>query len=560
MSRKKIYISYSWEEKEIKQRITHIKNDLSDENLEIIFDQDELEKGTVNIDRFISDNMTDADFIVIVITPSYINKSNIKYDGNGNKTRSWVEVENDYIIKRIHNNSKSLIPIILEKDKSRTLPDNIGGLTYYDMSSEELYKNELEKIRNIILSEEVKYNTSTISLDYPISNLINLEVDITLDFKDNPPQVSAVFQYGEACLYLEHIQVMSLFLMILKNKTYISEETSNHKALRTEYFNLPLNQSQHTQIINKIEKGIKEYLKRIINYEALFEVDKFEVIDSSYSYKLLSIERKYWDLLISSANELDWDNGKTNWNIFQRNDYYIHVFSPIVSYNKKYDSGEHAIYRAMKNENIKNDIVDIFVSIRDIAGGSKIEISERKSWGIRKAYKWLKEEFIPLVCTKHNLSVSDFIYSDVSKSEEDVFSQMQYFYMCSKAYVNYDEIIVLREILRFCLRKKWPKEDFDYINSKLGIGNIDLKKEPFEISELIIEYLDSDKFVSKINKMGSNCSLADDILRCIKVFTDDFSRYKLDNFDLNYIMEISNDQIKKMQNIVTIEKYRDKIF
>lgn len=559
MSKKKIYISYSWEEKENKRWIIRLKNDLRDENLEIIFDQDELDKGTVNIDRFISDNMSDADFIVIVITPSYINKSNMKNDGNGNRERSWVEVENDYIIKRKHNNSKSLIPIIMEKKKGNVLPDNIVGLTYYDMSDEDLYKKELHRIRNIIHSEKVKLNIPLITREYQISDLINLDIDIIFNFKDNPPQVSAVVQYGKASLYLEQNQVLSLFLIVSKNNTCINEETSNTKVLRTEYFSLPIRQSQHTQAINKIEQGVNEYLKRVINYEALFEVDKFELIDASYSYKLLSIERKFWNLLISVANEFDWDNGETDWNIFQRNDYYIHVFSPIISHNKKYNSGEHAIYRAKKNENVNNDIVDIYVSVRDIVGASKIEISERKSWGIRKAYNWLKEEFIPFVCLKKNLKVNDFIYSGFSKREEDVFSQMQYFYMSSKAYVNYDEIITLRNVLCFCLRKKYPKEDFNYIISKLGLNGIDLQKEPFEISELIIENLHNDKFVSKIEKMYNNCSLADDILRCIKVFTDDISRYKLDDFDMSYIIKISNDLIKKMQDVELIEKYKDQI-
>lgn len=557
MQKKKIYFSYSWEEKENKKWIIRLKNDLSNEGLEIIFDQDELDKGTVNIDRFISDNMNDADFIVIVITPSYINKSNIKNDGNGNRKRSWVEIENDYIIKRKHNNSKSLIPIIMKK-KDNILPDNIVGLTYYDMSNENLYKKELQRIRNIIHSEKVKTNIPLITREHQISNVIE-DIDILFSYKDNPPQVSAVVQYGEASLYLEQNQVLSLFLMVSKKNTCKTEDTLDTKVLSTEYFDLPIRQSQYTEVFIKIEQGINEYLKRVINYEALFEVDKFELLDESYSYKLLSVQRSYWNMLISVANEFDWDNGKTDWNIFQRNDYYIHVFSPIISYNKKYNSGEHAIYRVKKNEDINNDIVDIYVSIRDIVGVSQIEISERKSWGIRKAYNWLKEEFIPFVCLKKNLIVDDVIYRDFCKNEEDVFSQMQYFYMSSKAYVNYDEIIILRNALCFCLRKQYPKEDFNYIISKLGLSGINLQREPFEISESIIENLYNDKFVSKIKKNHNNCSLADDILRCIKVFTDDVSRYKLNDFEMSYIIKISDSLIEKMHKVEMLEKYKDQL-
>ncbi|AFL99812.1 SEFIR domain-containing protein [Desulfitobacterium dehalogenans ATCC 51507] len=556
MPKKKIYFSYSWEEKENKKWIIRLKNDLSNEGLEIIFDQDELDKGTINIDRFISDNMNDADFIIIVITPSYINKSNIKNDGNGNRKRSWVEIENDYIIKRKHNNSKSLIPIIMKKKESN-LPDNISGLTYYDMSNENLYKEELQKIRNIIHSEKVKTDIPLITREHPISNLIE-NIDILFNYQDNPPQVSAVVQYGEASLYLEQNQVLSLFIMVSKNNTCKTEDTSDTKVLSTEYFALPIRQNQYTEVLIKIEQGVNEYLKRVINYEALFEVDKFELLDESYSYKLLSVQRSYWNMLISVANQFDWDNGKTEWNIFQRNNYYIHVFSPIISYNKRYNSGEHAIYRVKKNEDINNDIVDIYVSVRDIIGFSQIEISERKSWGIRKAYNWLKEEFIPFVCLKKNLIVNDVIYRDFCKSEEDVFSQMQYFYMCSKAYVNYDEIIILRNALCFCLRKQYPKEDFNYIISKLGLSGINLQREPFEISESVIENLYNDKFISKIEKNHNNCSLADDILRCIKVFTDDLSRYKLNDFEMSYIIRISNSLIEKMHKVEMLEKYKDK--
>ena len=99
-----IYMSYSWDEEKNQAFIDKLVKELHDYRdprgkfkLECLYDMHEFSKKTQNIGRYMSDGITGADFILILVTPSYTEKANVKSD-------SGVWAETVYIEDRLHSN------------------------------------------------------------------------------------------------------------------------------------------------------------------------------------------------------------------------------------------------------------------------------------------------------------------------------------------------------------------------------------------------------------------------------------------------------------------------
>lgn len=567
----KIYISYSWVEKENKSWIKKLCSDLKEDGLEIIYDMGVMDRETIDIDRFIQEGMTEADYIIVAITPSYIEKANKKRFNNEKK--SWVEVECDYIRRRRHKEIKALIPIIMKKEDSVKLPNLLEGLNYHDMSDEEHYEVELKRIKQIIFNKEnkikenydINYSNSNKNLEndikknYTNRNIKQLECDINFKIIEDPIRISCDIIYGNSKFSFNHSQIIDLMLKYYNVELNTrNEESSQCLITKNIYIELPNN--EYKKILNKIRQETENYINAIMKFEADFEVKGFKLLDKEFGYEILEIDRKHWNMFLDIANEYDWDNGKSEWNIFQRNTNYIHVYSPVISYNPNLNSGQHAIFRAIKSDILYNDNVKICIYIRDIINSdySGYKINKRDVWGVRTAYEWLTSSFIPLICRCKKLEKEKIILNDYyTYAKEDIFSEMQTFYMSYRVQVPVIEIIKLRDALCYCLSKKFPKEDYNYIAGKIRMFDIELDESPQIISERIREFLNSKKFEDEINKYGQNASLADDLLRCIKVFTDNYSKYKLNNDEVEYIKNLSQTLIKKMNDIKLLSKYKN---
>ncbi|WP_188039234.1 TIR domain-containing protein [Heliobacterium chlorum] len=560
MDKIKIYISYSWAEEDNEVWVDKLIHDLYDEKLELVFDKNEINKGTSrDIDRFVYDNMLDSDYIIIIITPSYIEKANLKYDPT--KERSWVEKETDYIIKRFHNDKESLIPILYKRKDNRVeLPKSVSGLSYYDMSNQEMYDTELKRIKEIISrrkSDNEKNEVKGKLIHYSAS--ANQDIDMSYYYSEYPVRISSTISYGNLAFYLNHNQTVELFLKSYKETLNIK---NNLISFNTNAFNMLVPSGVYKKLNNKVFKNKNLLLNKLKEFEAKFEVTNFDLIDNKYKYKLLRIGREHWKLLISVANEYDWELNKTKWNIFQHNNDYIHVYTPTTLNDVGLNRGEHAIFRAEKDKHLLNDDVNIYISINDITKNrfEEVKINKSDSWGVRTAYTWLTNSFIPFICDKNRIRVEDFIKQDYYKLfyNDDIFSKMQSFYSLSNVIVSYDEIIILRDILCFCLNRVHPVMDYYYIASKISAPKFDNSDSPNIISRKIIDYLGGKRFESIINLDGNNSQLADSLLRCIRVFTDlnaEYKQYKLNSEDLTYIENLAINLIIKMKEIQLLEKY-----
>ncbi len=554
MEKAKIYISYSRDDTDtrlIKKLIT----DLNSEKYSIVYDQDEGQVGGRDISRFIADEMDEADYILIIVTPSYVKKANKPYS---DKMRSHVEIEMDNIIKRSQRKKESLLFVLAKQEKeSEFLPRKLDTMDYHDMSSDAHYERSLNRLRHSLdtsrdnSQKECDWDNVPISL---IEKIDEDEVNIEIMCDGTPPRLSTRILYKDTVILLSHKQTTDLFL-----REYRDWEWANGhiKQFASDAFFMPIKENSVDQFLKCIHDNKENYIMNLRKYEVGYEVENYKMLDGVCAYKIASIDRSLWLELIDFANNYDWDNGKSEWHIFQRNYNYIHVYSPVISYNRNLNAGEHVIYRAVKDDSIQHDYVTVYVDISDFVDLNHKSISYingKDRWGIRTAAEWFEKKFLPFARTKIKQSDVERFCKDTF---EETFSRLQYFYMSTRVIVNNRDIEMLKETLIIFLSKVFAQNDLGYIRSKLGIETGNRNYDPQQASQEIVDFLNSMDFKNNVDENGANSSLADDILRCIKVFTDSPYRSILGINGFKRAEQLNNHLIDRMNEYELLLKYRD---
>lgn len=554
MKGEKIYISYSWDDKgnieRVKNLVSSLKDKLKDEYT-IIFDQDIFDKHTQDVDRFIADNIMEADIVIIFITPSYVIKADRQDDGYGNQNnkKSGVEIETTYILKRKHQRKKSIITVLLD---GNNVPKYIEELSFIREKTDKDIIETLNKRVESFIKQRDKACTDINTEKFKVLYESNMEkIDIEFNHDNEPPRICGILWLNNNYVSLEHYQIVNLFKKIASEDIKSNFNNKNLYSFHCSHFKLEFKTHElYENFVNKIKNAMHTYLENISDFEAKYEIYSRFPMNNNYEFKLATVDKNIWIEMLKFANDFDWDNDKSEWNIFQRNDYYMHVFSPCISYNNKLDPCEHAILYGINKEDFYSNDIEIYLKVKNIIYNSKEnKIDVRKTWSVDMTYNWFKNEFFPFFCKNKKYSKDIIRFDNSYNYKEDIVSQAQMFYMSNKAVVNKNELNQLKEVLIFCLNKKLAGRDVGYIISKLGI------KENLKTNEEIIRYLESDKFNKYLTESNNNSSIADDILRCIKSFTDDFSTHKINENDIEYITKKIHSLVEKMNRVKLLEKY-----
>ncbi|NFT07201.1 hypothetical protein FDF26_09005 [Clostridium botulinum] len=550
-----MYVSYSWDDKGNKERVKKLVlslNDLLKNEYSIIFDQDIFNKQTQDVNRFIVDNIVEADIVIIFVTPSYVIKADRHDDGYGNQNnkRSGVEIETSYILDRKHQKKKSIITVLLDGDN---LPKYIKELSFIrEKTDEDITETLSKRIKSFVKEREsvcIDINNEKLKV-IDESDIEN--IDIEFSYENEPARLCGALWLSNNYFTLEHYQIMHLFKKIASEDATSNLDNKKVYSFYCNYFNIEFKTYDlYENFITKIHNAMCTYLESISDFEAKYEIYSRYPMNNNYEFKLATVDKNIWIEMLRFANSFDWDNGKSEWNIFQRNDYYMHIFSPGISYNTKYDPCEHTILYGINKEDFHSNDVDIYVKVKDIVYNSKTnKIDKRKTWSVDMTYKWFKKEFVPFFCKNKKYSKDIIYFEDSYIQKEDIFSQAQMFYMSNRAGVNKNELKQLREVLIFCLNKRSSGGDLGYIINKLGI------RENLKTDDEIIQYLESDKFNKNLMESNYNSSIADDILRCIRSFTDDFSTHKINENDLEYLTKKIHSLVEKMNIVNLLDKYQ----
>jgi len=134
------FISYSWDSEAHKDWTRKFADSLSFNGIEIILDQYDLQPGADRF-QFMESSVRDADAVLCVCTPNYVQKANSRLSGVGVETSLLTSQFYDRMRK-----AKQFIPIIREADGFTEMPDYLSPLIFIDFRDDAKFEDRMEEL------------------------------------------------------------------------------------------------------------------------------------------------------------------------------------------------------------------------------------------------------------------------------------------------------------------------------------------------------------------------------------------------------------------------------
>lgn len=139
MGNPKVFISYSWDSENHKKWVIALSNELRKNGIDAVVDEFITQKGTVNLNRMMIENIQNSDYTVAILTDKYAEKANSFKGGAGYET--------SLLINDIVDNIEKIIPIVrFNGDVKKAIPFYLRGISYIDFSNDILFKDKLEEL------------------------------------------------------------------------------------------------------------------------------------------------------------------------------------------------------------------------------------------------------------------------------------------------------------------------------------------------------------------------------------------------------------------------------
>ena len=149
---------------------------MKNKGIDVHFDRNGLTYGD-SISEFIDNNLEKADFIIVICTKKYKEKSDARIGGVG--------YEVNIIANQMMNDKskKKIIPILREKSPENSIPLFLSGKYYIDFSSQEKYSENFKKLVDVLKGDkkESVSNTSNRIVDILFPGSVYTEITI-LDY------------------------------------------------------------------------------------------------------------------------------------------------------------------------------------------------------------------------------------------------------------------------------------------------------------------------------------------------------------------------------------------
>ncbi len=122
----KVFISYSWEDDKHKEWVRLLTDQLCESGMDVILDQYHLSLGD-RLPHFMEKSVGDADYVLIICTPTYKQKSDDRLGGVGYEGHI---ISGELFTK---GNDRKFIPVIRKGDVSEVLPASLVGKLAIDL-------------------------------------------------------------------------------------------------------------------------------------------------------------------------------------------------------------------------------------------------------------------------------------------------------------------------------------------------------------------------------------------------------------------------------------------
>lgn len=135
----KVFISYSWEDDEHKQWVRSLADNLIKQGIDANLDQYDLSLGD-RLPQFMEQSVTNADYVLIICTPTYKEKSDTRKGGVGYEGHI---ISGELFAK---GNERKFIPVIRKGNVSDALPICLAGKLAIDLKDGLHYDTNFEDL------------------------------------------------------------------------------------------------------------------------------------------------------------------------------------------------------------------------------------------------------------------------------------------------------------------------------------------------------------------------------------------------------------------------------
>ena len=239
---KKIFISYSWGNKEHQDWIVNLGTRLMSDTVDVVLDRWSLKDGH-DIHSFMEEMVNSEDIFRVLII------SNAKYQEKADEREGGVGTETQIITPNIYSNQKQdkFIPIVLERDENGNpcLPIYLSSRKYIDFSREENFEDSYEELlRNILETPSIpKPKLGTNAPVYITENRINLsETNTKIRTIENQikrnPKLNPKYAVDFIESYLENLWEFQLDEVSTDLKNFgekLVETLKSYKPLREDF-------------------------------------------------------------------------------------------------------------------------------------------------------------------------------------------------------------------------------------------------------------------------------------------------------------------------------------
>lgn len=135
----KVFISYSWEDDEHKEWVRSLTDKLLENGIDATLDQYDLSLGD-RLPQFMERSVTNADYVLIICTPTYKEKSDARKGGVGYEGHI---ITGELFAK---GNERKFIPVIRKGDVSDALPISLEGKLAIDLKDGPHYDTNFEDL------------------------------------------------------------------------------------------------------------------------------------------------------------------------------------------------------------------------------------------------------------------------------------------------------------------------------------------------------------------------------------------------------------------------------
>lgn len=140
-----VFISYSWDTQEHKEWVIALANELRRNGIIAETDEFITQRGTVNLNRMMVENIRDKDYTLVILTDKYAEKA----DG----FKGGVGYETSLLINEITDNINKIIPIMkFNGDTKKAIPFYLKGVTYINFSNDSNFNEKFEELKYRILN------------------------------------------------------------------------------------------------------------------------------------------------------------------------------------------------------------------------------------------------------------------------------------------------------------------------------------------------------------------------------------------------------------------------